>query len=87
MGLAPPPDPGGDAFDIWPDNAQVWEVFRCMTTQWHLVVIEGQILRTGLRYEALPGVWRGTRTPPADRPRVFCELREMELAALEAFSA
>lgn len=73
-------------FEVWPDNWQVWEVFRCMTTQWHVLLAEGQLIRTGLRYEALPEVWRGTRTPAADRARVFSELREMELTALDAFS-
>jgi hypothetical protein len=49
-----------------------------MGTQW----FAGPGGPIGLRYEALPEVWRRTKTPLADRDAAFQDLRIMEAAAL-----
>lgn len=78
-----------ETFDIWPDNHDVWEVWRCLSsTQWRTVStggMEPRILRTGLDYAVIPGVLELLGIAPASRGRVFGGLREMELAALEVF--
>ena len=68
----------GDPIGVWPDNAPAVTVFDMMGTQWRVSMIGF----CGLDYSALPEVWRRAKIPPADRDRVFADVRVMELAAL-----
>jgi hypothetical protein len=65
--------------EVWPDNLQAVNVFIAMSTQWSV----GPAGPIGLKYEALPEVWRRTKTPMQDRDAIFQDLRVMEDAALE----
>jgi hypothetical protein len=69
---------GGSPAEIWPVNLRSVNVFIAMDTQWFV----GARGPTGLRYEALPEIWRRTKTPIADRDAIFEDLRVMEQVAL-----
>ncbi|MBE0615140.1 MAG: DUF1799 domain-containing protein [Burkholderiales bacterium] len=69
---------GGDATQIWPDNAMAVDVFIAMSTQWRV----GYVGATGLDYAALPMVMRMAGVLPGDRREVFDQVRVMEDAAL-----
>ena len=49
-----------------------------MDTQW--IWAEGY--RVGLRYDALPEVWRRQRIPPSQRDELFEDLRVLERGAI-----
>jgi len=68
-----------NVIEVWPDNVTAINVFIGMDTQWFWT--EG--CRVGLRYEALPEVWRRNRIPPNEREEVFQDLRVLERAALK----
>jgi hypothetical protein len=65
---------------VWPDNEEAYLVFRAMDTQWN----HGFNGPTGLKYEALPEVWRRSKVAPDQRDDAFLSLRIMESAALIA---
>lgn len=69
----------GPPVEIWPDNAQAFNAFVAMSTQWR-IASGGP---TGLDYSALSEVWRRTKVHPSDRDDVFDAIRVMEDAALE----
>jgi hypothetical protein len=65
---------------IYPDNAQIVEIFSCMMTQWR---IGPNGKPSGLDYKALETPMRIKRVKPEDEEDVFDGLRVMELAALK----
>lgn len=68
----------GPPVDIWPENLQSHNVFVVMLDQW-IMGFNGPV---GLNYGSLPEVWRRTKTPHADRDRIFDDLRVMADTAL-----
>lgn len=65
---------------VWPDQVEVWRVFRSLDTQWNHN-FNGPV---GLRYEVLPEIWRRHKIPPERRDGVFLDLQILEAAALSA---
>lgn len=55
-----------------------------MLTQWNHAGIDGRgnLIKTGLRYEALSEVWQCLSVPESDRAGIFADLRIMEAEAL-----
>lgn len=69
--------------ELWPDNAQIHDVFRAMQTQWHTGPMGHA---TGLDYNALPFVMRRNGVRRRDLDDVFDGIQVMELAALTEMS-
>jgi hypothetical protein len=67
---------------VWPENQVPFEVFMALMTQWRV----GMSGPTGLDYAAVPVVMKFYQVAPADRRRVFDDLRVMESEALKVFA-
>lgn len=79
-GLTPDDFPELDEeFGIWPDNAQAFNTFVAMQTQWRT----GMAGATGFDYAALPAVLSLVGVPADEHPDTFECLRWMELHALD----
>lgn len=73
--LQPQAPPTPESLGIWPDNWAAFNVFRRMLTQLQTSGMGGV---TGLRYEALPFIFRICQVPPADEPDVMDGVQIME---------
>jgi hypothetical protein len=65
---------------IWPENAEAFDLFVSLETQWRLLAGFGAVGYIGLDYAAVRGELRARGIK--DRARVFEDLRVMERAAL-----
>lgn len=66
---------------VWPEHVRSVSVFAALQTQWYCDPA-GRL--RGLRYETLPAVWQALAVSRRRRPRVFHDLRVMEIAVLAA---
>lgn len=78
MGLRPQ-DYASEGVEVWPDNWLAALTFADLSTQWRM----GHAGPIGLDYAAIPAVLQLRRTPRAEWPELFSDLRIMEAAALE----
>ena len=82
FGLRPedfaPGEIAGGHVEVLPCNWTSFLVFHAMSTQW----TTGAGGPTGLKYEALPEIWRRRKVPPAERDAVFDDLQTLEREAL-----
>lgn len=77
MGEKPQED---DGFELWQENAAVFNAFTCLSTQWRMLAGMAGVAYQGLDYQAIPTVLRMLSLP--ELPDTFNDLRAMELAAL-----
>jgi len=73
-----------DAFAVWPENADVVEIFLAARTQWSIVAGMGSVHIQGFRYADLEALLRVRRVK--HRARVFEDLQLMEAAGLEVLN-
>ena len=74
-------DDDAGVFGIWPENALTVAAFSALETQWNWIFPpNGVPLPIGLRYEALPEIWRRFGIRKKQRADILDGLREMELA-------
>lgn len=74
-------------FAVWPENVTTVRAFQALQTQWWEIAVDGKFIKRGLRYEAIKDVLEMTRKiKRRDWPDIFDGLRQMEDAALIAFS-
>lgn len=72
-----------DGTHVWPDNHDVWEVWRTVAaTQWHTKLVKTRMLYERLDYAAVEIVMKAQGIRKRDRRRVFEGVVEMERAAL-----
>lgn len=72
-------------YEVWPENVKVIRTFVAMETQWREVVVETEVIKRGLRYEALDSTLNKLKgIKRKDWPDIFQGLRVMEAAALKA---
>jgi hypothetical protein len=80
--------PAPTTFRVHPANGPAVKVFAGMITQWAVTSIStmdrAELIRTGLRYEALDRVWRGLGL--TETPADFIRIQEMEAEALAAWA-
>ena len=69
-----------DAFELWPDNAAVFDLFCSLATRWDILAGFGFIRYVGLQYGEAEVLMRARRLK--DRAALFADLHLMELAAL-----
>ena len=72
------PEDYDETFEVWPDNWRSFLVMDAMGTQWRT----GASGITGLDYGVLPSVMKLVGVPKRERPRVFQDIRTMELEVL-----
>lgn len=77
----------GTTFDIHEDTQDTVATFMALQTQWRVIAGMGGVVHQGINYAAVPAVLSLIGIPRADRPRVFSELRVMEVAALKVLNA
>lgn len=77
-------EPQDEAVEVWPDNWQTLEVFADMLSQWNVGGMGGVI---GLRYEALPLVFRMHGIKRERQREIFEGLRVMERAAVQQLNS
>lgn len=70
------------AFQVWRANEDALIAWLAVETQWRIVSSMAGLIWLGLDYSAVDVVLRRLKSPD----RVFADLQDMELAALEAFS-
>lgn len=75
--LGPEPEPDADAFEVWPENVPVVEVFLACASKWTSAPMGGF---TGLDDARMNNVLRYKRV--RDKLAMFENLRIMEAAAL-----
>jgi len=72
-----------ERFEVWPENAQIVEVFMALHSQWDIVANEGRLIRTGINYSRLETVLKLKRgIKRKDWADIFDGIRVMELEAL-----
>lgn len=71
-------DLSGEIVDIWPENLQVFEVFRAMSTQWRV----GPGGAIGLDYNLLPFIFKLQGVRAGQQPALFEDIRILENEAL-----
>lgn len=87
--IPPPPDhPQTNDYPVWRENWPIAQLFLCLTSQWDIVAApDGELIRTGLKYDRVEVVLRNVNGFPRRRwPRIFADLRAMEVAALNVMS-
>ncbi len=70
------------AFQVWRENEDALIAWLAVETQWRIVSTMAGLIWLGLDYSAVDVVLRRLKSPD----RVFADLQNMELAALEAFN-
>lgn len=70
------------AFQVWRENEDALIAWLAVETQWRIVSTMAGLIWLGLDYSAVDIVLRRLKSPD----RVFANLQDMELAALEAFN-
>lgn len=68
--------------EVWECNADAFYVFESMTTQWRI----GMAGATGLDYAAVPVVMDMVGVKKKRQPKVFADLRLMEIEALSTWA-
>jgi hypothetical protein len=76
------PPESGDDFELYPENAQAWEIFNTLNTQWRTSMAGA----TGLDYTALESTLRLQRIKPKHHPDIFWRVQHLERGALAAMS-
>jgi hypothetical protein len=71
-------DLSGEIVDIWPENLQVFEVFRAMSTQWRV----GPGGAVGLDYHLLPFIFKLQGVRAGQQLALFEDIRILENEAL-----
>lgn len=71
-----------EAFDVWPENAEIVSLFRFLETQWHCVADRFGVLVVGLDYGVASRVMRDFGMKRKRREAMLKGLRAMEVAAL-----
>jgi hypothetical protein len=78
----------GECYGYWPDTHLTLNVFLELQTQWEMVGVEGELVRTGLRWAAVEILMDNTNgIPRKSRSAMFEQIRRMERAALNVFRA
>lgn len=75
-----------DLYGVWPENVVTLNIFVALETQWEMVAVEGELVRTRLLYESfeiVKGYVNGVR--PGEWADILATIRRMELAALGVF--
>ena len=76
-----------DHYRIWPDCCATLNVFIAMETQWHMVGVEGELVRTRLAYESFNTVYENMAgLGRRQRTEIFNDLRYMERAAINVIN-
>lgn len=70
------------AFQVWRANEDALIAWLAVETQWRVVASMAGLIWLGLDYSAVDVALRRLKSPD----RVFADLQNMELAALEAFN-
>lgn len=70
--------------EIWLDNVPTWNLFYFLRTQWDIVAAaDGEMVRTGLRYDRIEPALRNTNGVPRRQwAAIFADINAMEEAAL-----
>jgi hypothetical protein len=76
---------GSEAFEVWPENWPVVDLFLALGSQWRFAGMESQ--RVGIDYGAVPATMDLLGVPASKRQLWFAWIRQMERAALEVFAA
>ena len=72
-----------EKYGVWPENIRTLNVFIELQTQWEMVAVDGELIRTRLMYESFETVKRYTSgVRPGEWAKIFTSLRRMESAAL-----
>jgi len=71
-----------DVIEIWPENAQAFDVFHSLQTQWRV----GFSGPTGLDYMVLYQKFDRLKLPPDEIEQLELDIQVMELAALGAMN-
>lgn len=74
-----------NVFEIWPDNWESLQAFRCLATQWRVTGKMDRLVRTGLDYAAVLA-WLRECVHKRKRSQIFNDIQLMEAAALEVFA-
>jgi hypothetical protein len=75
-----------EAFELWEENSEAFEIFIALATQWHRVSVGlGGVTRTGLMYQSATDEMRERGIPRARRLEIRGDLRAMEYAAIETW--
>lgn len=73
-------------YEVWPENVKVVRAFVAMETQWREIVVETEVIKRGLLYEAIDATLdKLTGIKRKDWPDIFQGLRVMEAGALKTF--
>jgi hypothetical protein len=81
--------PGEDEFEpvcfgYWPDTHQTLNIFLELQAQWHMVGLEGEMVRVGLRWDEVERLMKYTNgIKRRDWSIMFQHIRAMERAALK----
>lgn len=67
--------------ECWPDNWQPLQLFKAMSTQWN--VVQGGVI--GLRYEAIPVLFKAHGIGKKSRAAMMQSLQIMEDEVLQVF--
>lgn len=83
-----PGDTDGDHFEVWPENWDSLSVFLALGSVWSWVTPGvGDPLRVGIPATEIKATFWFTGIKKRERQRIFQDIRAMERAALDVFSA
>jgi hypothetical protein len=74
-----------DAYEVWPENWPLLDLFLALKHQWRYAGMDGQ--RVGLDYTAVPVVMDMLDVPKRRRRQWFAWIQMMEHEALQVFNS
>lgn len=82
-----PVSASADAFEVWPENIRIVNVFLSVDTQWRVIAGLGGMVYQGLEMRSVQSALEMTLVKRGDWPTFFAGIRVMELAALPVLNS